>query len=222
LIIGVIPIGGQGTRLGLTFSKEMLPQKNFDYYNPISNHLVSKMLEAGAEKILFVHGFSMKTDVVNFYTNKNFIHIKQTKTGFANVLREAITSNFIRASDSIIFGMPDTIFEGNPFTDLVQEPAICCALFLTDDKSKVDRLKLDSNSFSIKSEKDTTLSDYFWGVLKFDAESLLLADSKNLFDEYTEVGQLLNYLGFTYKKFNKYIDLGTWPNYNRYLIHDYY
>ena len=65
MIKGIVPIGGFGTRLGMTFSKEMLPQKNYNYYNPISNHLVSRMLEAGAEEIIFIHGDELKNDVTS-------------------------------------------------------------------------------------------------------------------------------------------------------------
>ena len=60
MIYGLVPIGGRGTRLGLTFSKEMLPQKGFKYFNPVSNHLVSTMQEAGADEIVFIHGFEFK------------------------------------------------------------------------------------------------------------------------------------------------------------------
>ena len=64
MIYGLVPIGGKGTRLGLTFSKEMLPQKGFLHFNPISNHLVSAMKEAGAEEIIFIHGFEYRKKTV--------------------------------------------------------------------------------------------------------------------------------------------------------------
>ena len=63
MIYGLVPIGGKGTRLGLSFSKEMLPQKGFLYFNPVSNHLVNTMQNAGAEQIVFIHGFEFKKDV---------------------------------------------------------------------------------------------------------------------------------------------------------------
>ena len=69
MITGIVPIGGFGTRLGMTFSKEMLPQRNYKYYNPGSNHLVSKMIDAGAKKIIFIHGDELKSDVTSFFTN---------------------------------------------------------------------------------------------------------------------------------------------------------
>lgn len=222
MIIGIVPIGGKGTRLGLTFSKEMLPQKNFQYYNPIANHLVSKMLEAGASKIIFVHGFEAKKDVTSYFVSETFVHLVQKNTGFANVLKEVIDANYITSEDTILFGMPDTIFEDNPFLQLVKEDNICCALFKTNSTSKVDRLSLHNNLFVIKSEKTEDVSSYFWGVIKFDGKSLLKAYNSQLFGIHTEIGALLNALGFNYKTFGRYIDLGTWPNYNRYLSHDYY
>ena len=55
MIVGLIPVGGKGTRLGLFFPKEMLPQIGFDYYNPLINLTVTNMLETGVEKIYFIH-----------------------------------------------------------------------------------------------------------------------------------------------------------------------
>jgi len=221
-ITGIVPIGGFGTRLGMTFSKEMLPQRNFNYYNPISNHLVSKMVDAGAEKIIFIHGDELKNDVTSFFTNEDFIHICQKKPGFANVLLEFLDYKTPAKNDVLLFGMPDTIFENNPFIKMSTIKGVVAGTFITDSQSKVDRLEKNMKKFKVKSCLENDLLDMFWGVLKFDGKNLLDAYEKNLFEKYTEVGDIVNSLGFETVPENKYIDLGTWNNYNRYLSHGYY
>ena len=78
-IYGLIPIGGKGLRLSVPFSKEMIPQKSFDYYNPIVNHLIEKMELAGAQTIVFVHGLEFKKDVKDFFNKDSYVHILQKK-----------------------------------------------------------------------------------------------------------------------------------------------
>jgi len=222
MIVGVVPIGGLGTRLGLTFSKEMLPQKNTNSYNPISNHLVTKMLKAGAEKIIFIHGDDFKTDVTSFYTDYVHKHYKQSKAGFANVLYEAYKIENIRENDIILFGMPDTIFEDNLYLQMVEKKGVVAGLFITDFESKVDRLDKGGRKFYIKTELDMNTTENFWGILKFDGQNISNAIEQGLFDRYSEVGSIVNSLNFTTVQGGKYIDLGTWKNYNRYLSHGYY
>jgi len=222
MITGIVPIGGFGTRLGMTFSKEMLPQRNYKYYNPVSNHLVSKMIDAGAKKIIFIHGDELKSDVTSFFTNDNFIHICQKKSGFANVLVEFLDYTHTNKNDILFFGMPDTIFENNPFIEMASIKGVVAGTFITDDESKVDRLEKNMKNFKVKSKMEGMLLNRFWGVLKFDGKNLIDAYEQNLFEKYTEVGDIVNSLGFKIVDGSKYIDLGTWNNYNRYLSHGYY
>jgi hypothetical protein len=222
MIVGVVPIGGLGTRLGLTFSKEMLPQKDTSLYNPISNHLVNKMLEAGAEKIIFIHGDDFKIDVTSFYTTNEHKHYKQSKTGFANVLYEAYKIENIKKNDIVLFGMPDTIFEDNLYIQMVKESGVVAGLFVTDSESKVDRLDKAGQKFHVKTELDMNTTENFWGILKFDGQNISDAIEQGLFDMYSEVGPIVNSFKFTTVQGGKYIDLGTWKNYNRYLSNGYY
>ena len=125
MIYGLIPIGGQGTRLGLPFSKEMLPQKNYGFYNPVSNHLVQKMLFAGAEKIFFIHGKNTKQDVSEFYSDaQKFVHIEQKELGFAQILRD--------------FYLNSNINDKDPFMEMLGNSGICAGLFTTSNSTRVD------------------------------------------------------------------------------------
>lgn len=219
MIIGIIPVGGKGTRLGLSFSKEMLPQKNYDYYNPVMNHLVEKMEMAGAQKIFFVHGLEIKRDIENFFTGETYFHITQTELGFAKVLNAVgeILAAYdpLQSADKILFGLPDSVFDGNPFVEMLLKPGIVCGLFTTDDYSKVDRLNLDNTAFQVKTPKTDNNTDWFWGLIKFDGDVFKQVSEQAKLTN--EVGDILNQHTVKFVKGKRYLDLGTWVNYNRYL-----
>ena len=217
MIYGLVPIGGKGTRLGLTFSKEMLPQKGFLHFNPISNHLVSAMKEAGAEEIIFIHGFEFKKDVIGFFNKDFHKHFLQKTEGFSNVLKELMINISLENSDKILFGMPDTVFRGNPFHEMVTHEGIACALFSTNDSSKVDRLYQNKQKFAVKQPKSWALQNRFWGLLKFDGINLLNMENTGQFSVHTEIGDILNLHDFACINADEYLDLGTWDNYNYYL-----
>ncbi|MEQ6310663.1 hypothetical protein ABN448_25820 [Delftia acidovorans] len=218
MIYGLIPIGGQGSRLGLPYSKEMLPQKNYGFYNPVSNHLVQKMLFAGAEKIVFIHGKSFKQDVVSYYSDtQKFSHIEQKDIGFAQILRDFYLHTLPDDKDQCLFGLPDSIFDGNPFMEMLGHSGICAGLFTTTDSTKVDRLTLSGTRFEVKSPKTENNSDRFWGVIKFDGINLRKFHEDDVFKRTKEIGEIINIYGFDRTYENNYIDIGTWENYNKYL-----
>jgi glucose-1-phosphate thymidylyltransferase len=214
MIYGLIPVGGKGTRLSLPFSKEMLPQKHYDYYNPVINHTVEKMFLAGASKIYMVHGTELKEDIVSFYENTtNIIHIKQTEPSFAGVLSDFVNTVKLSEKDKVLFGLPDSVYDKNPFVEMLTLDGIVCGLFHGDNNIKADRPTIGSeNIFQIKTVKNETNLDWFWGILKFDGKDLL-----NMKIDSTEIGTIINRYFKTYVYGNMYIDLGTWLGYNKYI-----
>lgn len=218
MILGIIPVGGVGLRLGLPFSKEMLPQKNYDYYNPIINHLVQKMELAGAAKIFFIHGSEIKTDIAKFFNSDKHIHIKQHNLGFARVFEPFC--NYLLEQDittgEVIFGLPDAYFDGNPFLPLLRNKnSLVCALFQTNDSTKVDRLNKEGN-FDIKSVKTSTNQRWFWGAFKVSLKKLLSWHSKIDYNKTKEIGEILNSEKKSFVYLKEYLDLGTWDNLNIY------
>lgn len=216
MIYGLLPVGGKGVRLSLPYSKEMLPQKNYDYFNPVINHTVEKMELAGADKVVFVHGLEFKEDIRRHFDGDGYIHIRQERPGFASVLLDFW--DFVRPapSDRVIFGLPDSVYDGNPFVEMLHRPGVVCGLFTTDDDTKVDRL-CDDGGFQVKSSRSETNSQYFWGVLKFDARDIATMADEREFDRTSEIGDILNRCEKTFVMASSYLDLGTWANYNRYL-----
>ena len=209
MIFGLIPIGGKGTRLSLPFSKEMLPQKNFGYFNPVANHLVEKMLMAGAEKIVFVHGSEIKADVAEFFAHERYLHVQQSKLGFARVLYDFIEEVDLAEDDKVMFGLPDSVFDGNPFIEMVDMPGIVAGVFQTFETSKVDRLNKEGTTFQVKISRNENNQDWFWGVLKFDACNLIDFNKDGVFDIHSEIGEIVNKYQFSLVKGRRYVDIGT-------------
>lgn len=217
MIYGIVPIGGKGTRLGLPFDKEMLPQKNYNHYNPVVNHVVGKMLLAGVEVVVFVHGTEFKQSVQQYYNDSQYKHIKQNTVGFANVLRDFRQQFELNSKDKVVFGLPDSVFEQNLFEPMLEIEGIVCGLFVTTAQTAVDRLINHSQQFDVKSSKTVDNLDWFWGVLKFDIENIDQMIQDQMFDQYKEIGHILNHYECTMVYGKNYWDLGTWPDYNRYL-----
>lgn len=213
---GLLAVGGKGTRLGLPFSKEMLPQKGYDYYNPLINHTIEKMLLAGAEKIVFVHGDKFKDDIKNYFTDDKYIHICQKNIGFARVIEDFYNQITPKDDDIIYFGLPDTVYEDNPFIFLGLTKGIVCGLFTTEKHVKVDRLSKNSTLFQIKTEKNESNQDLFWGVLKFDGVNIKLMIEKDLFSKYSEIGHILNEFENKHLIFDNFLDCGIWENFHIY------
>lgn len=217
MIYGLVPIGGKGTRLGLPFDKEMLPQKNYNHYNPVVNHVVEKMIVAGADIVVFVHGTEFKQSVYEYYSDRQYKHIKQNTLGFANVIRDFRQRFDFTSTDQVLFGLPDSVFEQNPFVEMLSLKGIVCGLFVTMPTTAVDRLISNDKQFDVKSKKTNDNLDWFWGVLKFDIENIDQMIQDKMFDQHKEIGNILNQYKLTMIYGKNYWDLGTWPDYNRYL-----
>ena len=113
--------------------------------------------------------------------------------------------------------MPDTFFRGNPFHEMIAHTGIACGLFTTNNASKVDRIYLDKQKFSVKQPKSPELQSRFWGLLKFDGVNIINMEETGQFLKHTEIGDILNLYDFSCVNGEDYLDLGTWDNYNDYL-----
>lgn len=212
MIIGLVPVGGKGTRLGLPFSKELLPQAGRTSYQPVIQHVTDKMIEAGAEKIVFVHGKKYKEDIVRYY--QQYEHICQENEGFAKVLND-LWKRGINKEDKILFGLPDTLFQDNPFQEMLLKPGIVCGLFTTSADSRVDRLKPDGK-FDVKASENLSNSELFWGIIKFDGLDIERIISDKILDKTDEIGVILNQYPFGCVRGGEFVDLGTWLSLTRY------
>ncbi len=218
MIYGIIPVGGKGKRLGLPFSKEMLPQKGRTQIN----HTVIKMKEAGVDLIVFVHGEEFKDDICKYYEGLEYVHIKQTKPSFAGCLKDFYEYVLPSRDSQILFGLPDSIYQGNLFLNCLEQKGLVCGVFKTLPTTKVDRLSQMSDNgvnepfFYVKAEQAGDASELFWGVLKFAGKDIELMILDGMFDRYTEIGDIINRYPKLIVRGNNYLDLGTWENLNEY------
>lgn len=217
-IWGVVPIGGDGARLGLPFSKFFLPQKGFDHYVPVIDCVVSKMERAGTDHIVFVHGIFEDDMVTRYYGTRKFIHIKQRVMGFARCLLDVVHQIKLDAGDAVLFGLPDTVFRDNPFPEMLSVSNVACGIFTTqNDNLRVDRLAKDGKTFYVKSVIGDNATQDFWGCLKFDVMNIYDLDTMGCFDFTDEIGVLLNRIDSkTMIKCSSLQDLGTWGALNTY------
>jgi hypothetical protein len=69
----------------------------------------------------------------------------------------------------------------------------------------------------VKSTRNDSNSEWFWGVLKFDGSDISKMIDDGEFERTTEIGDILNRYDKKFVRASSYLDLGTWQNYNRYL-----
>ena len=145
-IIGIIPAGGKGTRLGLPFPKELMSIR-FDSYYPVSLHTLRGMLKAGASEIHWIIS-EEKMQLRNFYESKNFgvkmfWHYQNEGSGKTIIP----PYNFSFDADIVLFGLPDTIYSDlQAFRKLVlylqhNKSDVVLGLFRGTHEMRVDRFR---------------------------------------------------------------------------------
>lgn len=217
MIYGIIPVGGKGTRLGLPFSKEMLPLLGEDKYRPVMDITVQNMYDAGATAIYAVHGTHHKQDIVAEYPF--LVHITQDQPSFGGVLKSFVDDTELEDNDTVFLGLPDSVYFDKMFCHGKdsQLPVLSC--FQALDGTRVDRLvhttpevKLD-----IKAPyRHLQNSVWFWAGITFKGGYLKDCAANGLLNNLQEIGTLLNKTGFDSEPFGGlYYDTGTWEGYNQ-------
>lgn len=206
--VAIIPVGGKAVRLGLPYSKSMLPQKDFDYYNPIINHCITNLHNTNVDLIVFGHGLTFAHDIKEFYPDHHHILEKLPDSDGGIELINNVADQY--PAGQYIFCLPDTISTVNNYLSLLDFPGTVCGMYNISDNLRGDRL-LDNGKFDIKSLKNKNNSTNVWGTIKFDRNTLI----KNPIDR--EIGEWLNLNNFTTVDLGSMIDIGTWAGYNHYL-----
>jgi glucose-1-phosphate thymidylyltransferase len=115
---GIIPAAGNGTRIQpLAFSKELLPvgsRFDGDTERPraVSEYLIERMLQAGADKICFVIS-RWKFDILQYYggeigTAAIAYAVQPEAKGLCDAIFRAIP--FVDPAEPVLVGLPDTIW----------------------------------------------------------------------------------------------------------------
>jgi hypothetical protein len=210
MIIGLVPVGGHATRLNIPYSKSMLPQKGFDYFNPIINHCVQNLINTNVDKIIFGHSSKYKQDILSYYQNSIFCHILEEDgpSDGGNRLINNITKNF--PADNYIFCLPDTITTITHYKDLLIKNKTVCGMYNIPDSVKGDR-PLSNGKFDIKTFKTKNNSNQAWGTIKIPKTVLETNQIQG------QIGEWLNKQNVQKIFLGDMVDIGTWAGYNYYL-----
>lgn len=232
---GVIPAAGKGSRMQpLAFSKELLPvgtRVDGDHERPmaVSEHLVERMILAGATRICFVISPG-KSDIMEYFGGRVYsADVCYTVQPEASGLCDAIfrAAPFIAPDEPVVAGLPDTIwFPANGFSFLPDD-VLSFLVFPVERPELFDAVRADEHGrvFEIQVKHPTPSSKWVWGAFKMPGSTFL--DLRDLWlerekrDEY--FGTLVNAwlaLGryaFAVHAGETYVDVGTVHGYREAL-----
>jgi dTDP-glucose pyrophosphorylase len=228
---GIVPAAGNGTRIQpLAFSKELLPvgsRFDGDTERPraVSEHLIERMLRAGADKICFVIS-PWKSDILQYYgghfASAAIAYVVQPEaSGLCDAIFRALP--LIRPDEPVLVGLPDTIWL--PEDALARLPGDKLA-FLTFPVARPELFDAVSSDrrgrvreIQVKSAGPS--SRWVWGAFRLPGAVLhdlhRLWQQRNRRDEY--VGTLINaYLAeggeaVAVAAGTAYVDVGTLGGY---------
>jgi hypothetical protein len=220
MIYGIIPVGGQGTRLNLAFDKELFPLKGYDYYRPVIQHTVDNMISAGVERIYFIHGKEYKQDIVDRF---NYWKGETDKVGYFHILNQGNQANIFNSfhkaivpkeDDIYLYGLPDSYYKINPFD--ITKNGLQISMMQVDNDAKVGRINIKTSLFDKDIKKELT-TDHCWTTLQFDYSHFNAFIKELNINTSVEVESVLNQLNFNLNYYDcLYYDLGTWKSINEY------
>lgn len=228
---GIIPAAGIGSRIQpLAFSKELLPvgsrlDNGVERPCAVSEYLVERMIRGGADKICFVISPG-KSDIMEYYGagygDATIAYVVQPQ---ANGLCDAIfrATPLIAPEESVIVGLPDTIWFPETALSQLPEGILAFLLFPVDHPEFFDAVVLDDSDRvqEIQVKRTDAASRWIWGAFKMPGRVLenlrQLWLRRNEDDEY--FGTLVNaYLAeggqaVGLRAGQSYVDVGTLHGY---------
>jgi dTDP-glucose pyrophosphorylase len=179
---GIIPAAGNGTRIQpLAFSKELLPvgsrfDGNTERPRAVSEYLIERMLQGGADKICFVIS-RWKFDILQYYGgeigNAAIAYMVQPEAkGLCDAIFRAVP--FVDPDEAVLVGLPDTIWlPEDAFSRLPEDklafltfPVTRPELFdavVTDDAGRVREIQV---------KREGAESNWVWGAFRMPGSVL--------------------------------------------------
>jgi len=228
---GIIPAAGAGSRIQpLAFSKELLPvgsrlENEVERPRAVSEYLVERMIAGGATKICFVIS-SHKSDILGYYGGQvgpaEIAYVVQPQpAGLCDALFRAVP--FIHPDESVLIGLPDTIWYPENGFVLLPDDVLSFLLFPVARPQFFDAVVTDRTGqvIEIQVKQPEPRSSWIWGAIKMPGHVLhalhALWSEADRRDEY--FGTLVNaYLarGGTARAVRAgeaYVDVGTLNGY---------
>ncbi len=229
---GIIPAAGSGTRIQpLAFSKELLPvgsridERGVERPRAVSEHLVERMIRAGADKICFVIS-PWKADILHYYggayheTPLAYV-VQPQPGGLCDAIFRALP--LVHPDEPVIVGLPDTVWFPSDALSALPRGRLGFLLFPVAQPELFDAVLTDPDGRvrEIQVKSPQAGSHWIWGA--FGMPGAVLHELHRLWlqrdrhDEY--IGSLVNaYLAaggtaWGVPAGDSYVDVGTLNGY---------
>jgi glucose-1-phosphate thymidylyltransferase len=173
---GLIPAAGAGTRIQpLAFSKELLPvgsrlEDGTERPRAVSEHLVERMLLAGADRLCFVIGRD-KADILTYYGGQIggasiSYAVQPEPAGLCDALFRA--RPMIAPEETVLIGLPDTIWFPEDGFARLPDDVLSFLLFPVAEPRYFDAVVTDANDWvtEIQVKQSHPRSSWIWGAVK--------------------------------------------------------
>lgn len=230
---GIIPAAGIGSRIQpLAFSKELLPvgssiSDGRERPRAVSEYLIERMMNAGADKICFVISPG-KSDILDYFGGHAFsatifYAVQEQPAGLCDAIFRA--APLISPEEHVCIGLPDTIWFPEDALARLPDGFLSLLLFPVTKPENFDAVVTgdDAEVKEVQVKRADATTNWIWGAMKLPGS--VLRDLRDLWlergDEY--LGTLLNeYIargghvrGF--KIGEAYVDVGTLNGYREAL-----
>ncbi|HEU5021867.1 MAG TPA: nucleotidyltransferase family protein [Bryobacteraceae bacterium] len=199
---GIIPAAGKGSRIQpLAFSKELLPvgARNLNGRpapRAVSDYLIERLVLGGATRICFVISPG-KSDILEYYGGSAHgipicYCVQPEPLGLCDAIFRA--APLIAPGDSVLVGLPDTIWFPAGALSLLRSDALSFLLFPVDKPEFFDAVvaEPDGRVREIQVKRPGATSNWIWGA--FGMPGSVFHDLLSLWtqrgDEY--IGTLVN------------------------------
>ena len=232
---GIVPAAGAGSRIQpLAFSKELLPvgsRRDGDVERPraVSEYLIERMLLAGADRICIVISAG-KSDILEYYGasvgGAHLCYVVQPRpAGLCDAIFRAVP--FIHETESVIVGLPDTIWFPAEALRALPHDVLAFLLFPVARPEFFDAVITDASGSvqEIQVKQPSPSTNWVWGAFRMPGrvfrELHALWRSRGSNDEY--IGTLVNaYLATGgvargVRAGTAYVDVGTLDGYREAL-----
>jgi glucose-1-phosphate thymidylyltransferase len=230
-MLGIVPAAGRGSRIQpLGFSKELLPvgsrvEGPVERPCAVSEYLVQRMVEGGADKICFVIGPG-KSDILEYYgggygeTSAVFV-VQPTPAGLCDAIFCA--APLVHDDEPVLIGLPDTVWYPADGFCALPDDRLAFLLFPVDHPEFFDAVVVGGNDMvrEIQVKKLNAASSWVWGAFKMPGRVLhelrALWRARDGRDEY--IGTLVNAWlaqggeAVGVKAGTAYVDVGTFNGY---------
>jgi glucose-1-phosphate thymidylyltransferase len=174
---GIVPAAGRGSRIQpLAFSKELLPVgsrtdgRGVERPCAVSEYLLERMILGGADKICFVISPG-KSDIMEYfgasYGPAQIAYVVQPEpAGLCDAIFQA--GPLIHPGDSVMVGLPDTIWFPVDAMAGVPDDGLSFLLFPVDHPEFFDAVVLDErgNVLQVQVKARDAVSKWIWGAFK--------------------------------------------------------